>query len=165
MPRDWTSKADVAAQLERAAQFTAASTDRQYRLVAGAWADGDDVESPLEAIFLIWFLAMSRVYGSHAQITRQVEVDAGGRRYRLDFVLCHDPVAARMMDGHAFHERTPEQVAHRNERDRALQRDGWRVFHFSWSELTQRPEQCLLDLLEYFNAQVTQAIIDKVGRR
>jgi very-short-patch-repair endonuclease len=122
---------------------------------------------------------MSRVYGSHAQISRQVEVDAGGRRYRLDFVLCHDPVAARMMDalsiecprvavevdGHAFHERTPEQVAHRNERDRALQRDGWRVFHFSWSELTQRPEQCLLDLLEYFNAQVTQAIIDKVGRR
>ena len=48
------------------------------------------------------------------------------------------------LDGHTFHEKTPEQVAERNDRDRLFQGEGYMVFHFSYLEMTTKPYDCFL---------------------
>jgi very-short-patch-repair endonuclease len=114
-----------------------------------------DAESPLEAAFMAWWQAR-RVFGAFTELDlyMQREVNAGGDRYRLDFVV--EPfidgyfagvsaLVAIELDGHGFHERTKEQVAYRNRRDRALQAAGWLVLHYSGSEFHRDPEAVIED--------------------
>jgi very-short-patch-repair endonuclease len=52
------------------------------------------------------------------------------------------------LDGHDFHERTREQVIHRNKRDRDLQADGWLVWHVSGSEFNSSPESVVREIYD-----------------
>lgn len=123
-------------------------------------------DSPLEVAFWIWWDAISRGYqwmGESVWLERQRELDVEGERFRLDFVVEPDtawaadlarhgmtwPLIAIEVDGHGFHERTREQVALRDRRDRALQKAQWKVFHFSFSEFTQDPSACTREVWEY----------------
>lgn len=126
-------------------------------------SDEDDpfalrIESPLEAIFYVWWEAIvgdTGWFGRTFYLARQMDVEVGDQSYRIDFVLGPSgeterrfagvqwPLIAIEVDGHAFHERTKEQVAYRNQRDRALQQAGWTVLHFSWTEMTTRPQECV----------------------
>lgn len=137
---------------------------------------GAQFDSPLEVLFWLWWSACE--FGNDfypynvLNLTSQVEVVAGdAERYRLDFVIgilepkwqkaltagaMTWPKIAVEVDGHAFHERTPEQVATRDRRDRALQQAGWLVFHYSWSEFTSRPQRCVE---EVYNL-ATSAVVD-----
>jgi len=120
------------------------------------------LESPIEAAFYIWWYALGpagarMISDDRFELVPQVEVSVGGQGYRLDFAICpHDewryaceehgvtvPRIAIELDGHAFHERTKEQVAYRNARQRALGVDGWVVLHYSGSELNRDPIRCV----------------------
>lgn len=113
-----------------------------------------EVQSPLEAAFWTWWLALERSGDiTDLVLKSQVEVTAKGQSYRLDFQVVptyagmfkqltnhsQHPLIAIELDGHDFHERTKEQVALRNQRDRVLTSDGWTVWHFSGSELNADP--------------------------
>jgi very-short-patch-repair endonuclease len=115
------------------------------------------LESVGEAIFEIWFtglVAYDRTKFSPFLLIRQFDVEVASKRYRLDFTIAiagttpleYLPVAIEL-DGHAFHEKTPEQVTARNERDRHLQAAGYEVIHFSYSELTGKPVHCVVDAM------------------
>ena len=130
----------------------------------------DECESPIEAVFLVWWMAISDLvfHGSfHREWTihPQTEVEVGGRRYRIDIEVV--PIVAERsrferlrtagyvrpriaieLDGHEFHERTREQVAYRNERDRSLQQAGWRVMHYSGAELVRDPMKVIQEVLD-----------------
>jgi very-short-patch-repair endonuclease len=120
--------------------------------------------SPLEAVFAVWFEAAQFPFREF-EIQRQVTVSgADGKNYRFDFVLqshLSPKVELRIaveLDGHTFHEKTREQVTSRNRRDRALQRAGYQVFHFSYSEMTREPAQCIAEVIaaareSYANAE------------
>ncbi len=116
------------------------------------------VESPIEAIFVIWWEALTRASWrggySSLYLQPQVPVSVSGADFRLDFeartaedaVLANGrhvglppPAIAIELDGHAFHEKTKEQVTQRNQRDRLLQQAGWKVLHVSGSELVRQP--------------------------
>lgn len=155
--------------LDGVRQHIAKATDRTIQIYAAESASrsvneivnsvgGDFIESPIEAIFYVWWEAISRVRGWRMQLTPQLSVEVEGRQRRLDFVLDvilsnftteareHGVTVPRIaieLDGHDFHERTREQVIDRNERDRALQAAGWSVVHFSGSELHRDPEACV----------------------
>jgi hypothetical protein len=124
-----------------------------------------NAESPIEAMFVCgWYLLHAidrmcvRTFCEKADLTLkgQVPVKCGGRTFRLDLcVVPRDPLIALAitkigaplrvaieLDGHEFHERTKEQVDLRNERDRMLQADGWKVVHFSGSEVIRDPSEC-----------------------
>lgn len=121
-------------------------------------------DSPLELSFWVWWMAFRRMdYFSKVDIEMvpHVEVIAMGNRYVFDFTLEPSPTRQKHspsvqawprigveLDGHAFHEKTLEQVTHRNQRDRELQQAGWQVFHYSFSEFTARPEHCVLEVIE-----------------
>ena len=121
-------------------------------------------ESPLEAAWRAWWhlvnVGLGRpVSGATPHATYQHDVTADGRTYRLDVVI-NDwrpdgslrPVLAVELDGHTYHERTPEQVAERNARDRALQVAGWTVLHFSYDEIRTTGLRCAIEVLERFDA-------------
>lgn len=117
-----------------------------------------ECESPLEAVLVTW-LAMS-LYSLHGQsngfgldVRRQVEIEANGRSYRADFLIGWRtlsradklPIVVEV-DGHAFHEKTREQVERRNERDRDLQLAGYPVMHFSFTEVVKRPKDVVSEI-------------------
>lgn len=123
-------------------------------------------DSPLEAAFWVWWQAAREIdtfVRDSLQLLRHYEWSSlEGRKYVLDFVVMPTPgerpvtryVAERWtpigveLDGHAFHEKTPEQATYRNQRDRALQQRNWQVFHFSYSEFTSHPQDCLWEVVE-----------------
>jgi hypothetical protein len=116
-------------------------------------------ESPLEMAFYAWWTVMTNVRTSHmVSLRMQVPVQAGGKDYRIDIELTDEeydsyyakagvelglrpPRIAVELDGHDFHERTKEQVIYRDARDRALQAEGWTVFHVSGAALHRTPAE------------------------
>lgn len=110
-----------------------------------------ELGSPLEAVFLVWIESLNHSSYQH-RVVRQLWVERGGMRYRADFAIFPPPIDTSFLpllvevDGHAFHEKTKEQVEERNRRDRLLQTAGYQVFHFSYSELTQKPAWCIAEV-------------------
>ena len=120
--------------------------------------DTSKCKSPIEQIFLIAF----EMYDCWSQepikyhdpliLEPQYELNVGKRKYILDFAFIeeHDlgngesefTKIAIECDGHEFHEKTKEQVNSRNERDIALQSDGWEILRFSGNEIYNHPEKC-----------------------
>jgi hypothetical protein len=124
-----------------------------------------EFDSPLEVAFWLWWMACRKVDSfCHEDIVmrRHHEVlTADGARYVLDFVVTPTasmverypdrqwPLIGVELDGHTFHEKTLEQVTYRNQRDRALQQIGWRVFHFSFAEFTKNPRESIFEVVEH----------------
>jgi very-short-patch-repair endonuclease len=133
--------ADMASTLWDQASDTYTSLEARQR--------GPFFESPVElAFWLAWFTARSiwrsDLSDNDAFVARpQYQTESRGRRYRLDFAFVGDNVKVAVeIDGHEFHERTPEQVERRNERDADLQSEGWTVVHFSGRQVLRNPEAC-----------------------
>lgn len=152
MRRDFYRDQSAQAQrwaLERWAEF--------YNLSVSIHATSPEMESPLERAFAVWFMACCSVFGDHLNLLAQHEVRTeSGRLYRLDFLVTASTDLGHFLqtnvavelDGHAFHEKTLEQVTARNARDRDLQQLGYRVFHFSFSEFAKAPERCAREVHE-----------------
>lgn len=112
--------------------------------------------SPIEAIFFAHFAAIVELRDLRFHLSPQHTVTCGERNYRLDFAVFPSdtdmvweahvcgaafPMTAIELDGHDFHERTKDQVAYRDQRDRDLQVAGWRVLHYSGSVLNRDPSE------------------------
>jgi hypothetical protein len=96
--------------------------------------------------------AASRFVGDWEAEDFSGEIDSrmeqGGSEVR-DLPLEFDSPIGVELDGHTFHEKTLEQVTYRNQRDRALQQIGWRVYHFSFAEFTKNPRESILEVVEH----------------
>ena len=121
------------------------------------------VESPIEAVFLVHWLSRFQRLSSEGKtptlmMLAQVPVVLEGQSFRFDFVIrpfVDDALEEEVrrkglwvvveLDGHDFHERTKSQVATRNARDRAIQRAGFQVVHYSGSEVIRNAQACVDD--------------------
>lgn len=156
------------AQLDRALDWVREAIGDNLGPRMAALANGGHLDSPLEAAFDMWWMVMMAAERIGTDIDRipQQPVVACGQRYRIDFLLqpsydrmtrLYDagidwPKVAVELDGHDFHERTKEQVTHRNARDRDLQADGWLVLHYSGSEFVKDPVSSVADAYEKADA-------------
>lgn len=139
-------------------------------------------DSPLEVLFYVWWemaATLDQRLNDEVEIYPQQEVTLGDRLYRLDFMIRpSNPILAASkhwtplaveVDGHAFHERTKEQVTLRDQRDRALQVAGWKVFHFSYSEFVNNPFMCVEEVrgfaIDNFNRASTRQVVEESVRR
>lgn len=167
-----TSETLLADQLEKVVRLVSEKSGEHFRIFAvnsKKWNRRLRFDSPLEEAFHLWWLACDfccRDYyeslgGLRLETHHEVTID--DERYVIDFVFmpnstfCSErwtPVAVEL-DGHAFHERTTEQVRIRDRRDRALQKAGWKVFHYSFSEFMSEPAGCLDEVLNF----VTDAML------
>lgn len=172
---DWASSGFLREQIAQAAAYVAECAACDFTEYAEHIAiHTSDLtpayESPLEAAFGCWWHAIvgnSGHLGANLDARPQVEVQAGGRRYRLDFAIValpsyvqelssahlSWPKIAVELDGHAFHEKTVEQVTARNSRDRDLQAAGWTVFHVSYDEMRTRGGDAVAGIAAYVRDQ------------
>lgn len=167
--RDFLATELVTDHIEKATAFVSAESARMFGLMSHGYLTAMSsvrMDSPLEVVFWVWWTALAQVdQGYHDMFTchPQREVVIAGQTYRVDFLM--DPIDPRIsadkrwrpiaveLDGHAFHEKTKEQVALRNSRDRALQQADWKVFHFSFSEMTNNPFACASEVMVYARNQ------------
>lgn len=153
-------------------EFRAVEADRRLRAWAregGALVGGRaQLElfasaSPLEALLLDAFFASgffdklavpSEVVvgsGPLGLLLQQVTVPSVDRRYRLDFAIMNAPdglFLAVEVDGHQFHEATPQQAQSDKSRDRKLTAVGWQVLRFTGSEVYRDAAACVREVLE-----------------
>lgn len=88
-------------------------------------------------------------YGVH--ITCQAPIG----KYRVDFLLTqrgigpkgYQPVVVEL-DGHAFHDKDKRQRSYEKARDRFLVRSGYRVLHFTGSDVVRDPFAVSYEALE-----------------
>lgn len=153
---------DARGHLRSAARRAANTVGRQIESAATDFLARHRLESPAEQIFAVWFFAIDRTLQYHFDLIPQANITANGHAYRVDFrVLPADVLAlhelgtyrltfprlAVEVDGHEWHERTRQQVNHRNRRDRDLQDAGWRLFHFAGGEVVTQPDRCVAEVL------------------
>lgn len=165
MALDWRSDKNLIPDLDYVQDHVAHAAEhvaRYYRSRVEHSLRHFPVESPIEAAFRAWWIALlytGEIHEREFSLRRQRVVETCGQSYRLDFAIEADgalearakdagvalPRIAIELDGHDFHERTKQQVTERNERDRNLVSAGWTVLHFSGSELQADPPACVLD--------------------
>lgn len=88
--------------------------------------------------------------------------------YRVDFLVVaveeHVPqlfTRARVVvecDGHAFHEKTPEQAERDKSRDRALLAAGLPVLRFTGREIVRDPQACVDEVGDALNAEARRQL-------
>lgn len=98
----------------------------------------------------------SLVLGDGIVIRPQVTIGA----FRVDFVLSQvgigpaellRPVVVEL-DGHAFHDKDKKQRAYEKGRDRFLVKEGFRVLHFTGSEVVADPHKAAYEVLDMLGA-------------
>lgn len=186
--QDWRENELVKDHIRQASTEVAASAGRDFceylehfALHPSRGSRSQSLDSPLEVIWLVWWDALCRVnksFGEWFDIEPQRQVECGGQRYRLDFVVTLDeealsrlvsgglswPLIGVELDGHTFHEKTLEQVTYRNQRDRALQQAGWKIFHYSFSEMDNVAIDCLAEVL-CFARMTRQSLLAEAALR
>lgn len=181
---NWFEVDIVQQQMGLADRYVADGAVSEFRETLG-WAIGDCadlMESPLEAIFKLWWEAIAQRNplgdGVAFGIEHQREVVTQDRRYRIDFVIhpghegteiCKKhglswPLIGVEVDGHAFHEKTLDQVTYRNQRDRDLQQSDWKIFHYSFSEIVRDPFITVGEVYQ-FSKRIWYSTAQEVWRR
>lgn len=100
----------------------------------------------------------------------QIEPQAVIGQYRVDFLLTYSACivdepqrkSSRWQsqsiviecDGHAFHEKTPNQAQRDKERDRYLQKRGYKTFHYTGREVFHDVFQCAHEAVKSIQASV-----------
>jgi very-short-patch-repair endonuclease len=171
----WVTSDFLAKQVALATRYAEMSASERFKetmehsALEGGSLCGVRFESPLEAAFYAWWTAFdfqTRVFHD-LDLWPQRWVTASGERYRLDFAVhCSGDLHERLsrfglqwqpiaveLDGHAFHEKSREQVTRRNKRDRDLQAAGWKVFHISFDEMEQRHVEAAFEVYDYAKSQ------------
>lgn len=109
------------------------------------------------------------LYGSAFCVTQNL-LQLSDRNIRPDFAFVfsgyggfgsNDGTDTRIiveLDGHDFHERTPEQAQSDKSRDRELQALGWLVLRFTGREVLQDPDHCLGEIQELLFAKGASAL-------
>jgi len=158
----------VAEHLSRAARQAGrcAEVNASEAFRALLHANSRAFDSPLEVAYWLWWSVATEgiptigdfVLDGHVRVP-----SSDDSYYVLDFVVDYFneyrgdddivrkrwPRIAIELDGHAFHEKTLEQVTRRNQRDRDLQRLGWKVFHYSFDEFSSDPWSAVTEPLLY----------------
>jgi len=82
---------------------------------------------------------------------RQMDIQAGGENYRLDFALyCREGKVDVETDGDSWHAR-PERIPLDNRRDNALTGLGWHVLRFNGHQVRE-------EMAEYCLPQITETV-------
>lgn len=94
---------------------------------------GSNCESPIERMF----------WDEICWIFRGIIPQVKTGKYRLDFAS-EDLKVAIEIDGHDYHK-TKDQRTKDAERQRSLEKDGWRVIRFTGTEVFNNPRKCAVD--------------------
>lgn len=134
------------------------------------WCLSENITSPIEMAFFtaIHLMLEQSGLGHHNTmvdgklemfgtiVSPQFKID----KYRADFLVSYrkDPefVTKKVVvecDGHNFHDRSEPERRAEKQRDRFFQKNGYRVFHFTGSEIIKNPFFCASEVLEFLTGR------------
>ena len=133
-------------------------------------------QSPIEDMFLIAAYAMCEAeyikVNPEAQVLQNGDLSPGRGisivpqhkigTYRVDFTLWQDGIAPEEvytpvvveLDGHDFHDKDKRQRSYEKARDRFLVKMGYRVLHFTGSDVVADPFKVAFEALDMLGAFV-----------
>lgn len=103
--------------------------------------------SAIEEIFMSAFYTVKWCLGDAQPDIWNVSLEPQFKigSYRVDFVAknsCEGLSVIVECDSQQFHDRTEKERRYEKQRDRFLQEKGYRIFHFTGSEIFQMPYEC-----------------------
>ena len=111
--------------------------------------DENNIKSPIEKMFLAAFCFIKQLETLNVCIYPQYTIG----KYNVDFLVCKSNWRSKgliiELDGHNFHDRDEKQRRHEKERDRFLQSEKYKVFHYTGKEITDNPYQAVMDAVNY----------------
>jgi very-short-patch-repair endonuclease len=147
-------KVDVQARLDWLKRRVAKEFEREIKSLM----DLHDVKSPIEQIFLMEWKFADVDQRHHVKLQPQSKVKTARGEYVVDFLVRHDSERQRQtdfvieLDGHEFHEKTPQQATRDKARERAILKGGVPVLRFSGYEIVRDARGCIREVEEYLNA-------------
>lgn len=160
--------------LDRAAVLHARSEESKFQADMYGNLQELGLESPIEDLFWIALNAMCSAgwlrvnppvelnghgaaepgYGIHAKPQAKIG------RYRVDFLISQHGIGPEEflapviveLDGHAFHDKDKRQRSYEKARDRFLQKEGYRVLHFTGSDVVADPFRVAYEVLDMLGA-------------
>jgi very-short-patch-repair endonuclease len=112
--------------------------------------EAHSVSSPIEQIFLMEWHFQRAEERLGVRLALQAPVELEGKKYRIDFVASRDGSQRKLaieLDGHDFHERTPQQAASDKRRERILTRNGFVVLRFTGMEVVRNSKGCVEEVV------------------
>lgn len=118
------------------------------------------MSSPIEIMFYEEFRLHSSFFKSKHNLyifdlSPQYPIDDRNKTYFVDFSIVliskdgtYSTTYAIECDGHDFHEKTKEQVAHDKQRERILLNHFNKVIRFSGSEIYNNANRCVQEVLD-----------------
>jgi very-short-patch-repair endonuclease len=106
--------------------------------------------TPIEEMAYYELKLFQLSYGWH-HLTILPQLTLG--KYRIDFVVIVEFPNSDVLkiaiecDGHDFHEKTKAQASKDKERDRELQKKGYKTFRYSGSDIVKNPSVITYDLI------------------
>lgn len=130
-----------------------------FLVTIGNMIEEHNIESPIEQMFLVeWNYQMITEPFVPLNIFPQSEMKIQGKKYRVDFYV-KGAIFAQLglkfpeyiieLDGHAWHEKTPEQVENDKIRERALISSGYNILRFSGREIIKDVSKCVTEARTY----------------
>lgn len=163
---------DISTFIENSAALVAAWHREQFII----WMDEAVGDSPIERVF--WGALNVMAKGEYCDINIGAPPDTHDRgiwvlpqarigRYKADFLIACCPAKgvpmARViveLDGHAFHDRDQKQRSYEKRRDRELQGLGYKVLHFTGSDVVADPYRCAHEVLQQVGADMAGQAYD-----
>lgn len=121
-----------------------------YRMFSDVVNEG--LESPIEDLFYIALNLQCAAQFSEIQIAPQAKIGS----FRVDFVVSlgapsasasSSPVVVEL-DGHDFHDKNKHQRSYEKARDRFLVKRGYKVLHFTGSDVVSDPLKVAHEVLD-----------------
>lgn len=167
--------------LDRVGPLYAAMEEERFRQDMHAECLEGGMQSPIEDLFWIACRLLCKAYYHDVNPTplglnEKGEPELAGGiyiapqskvgRYKVDFVISQfgvgpdeilTPVAVEL-DGHDFHDKDKRQRSYEKARDRDLVRAGFKVLHFTGSDVVKDPFACAWEALEMLGVFVGSGV-------
>lgn len=174
MSRENKIALNVYAFLDKAAVLHAASEESKFQTEMYSNLHDLGMESPIEHMF--WIACHAQCAAQYHELNPEPYVDKHGQpqvgagihirpqaqigKFRVDFLISQvgigpddilSPVIVEL-DGHAFHDKDKRQRSYEKARDRYLVREGFRVLHFTGSDVVADPFKVSHEVLDLLGA-------------
>lgn len=117
--------------------------------------------SPIEDLFFIAAELQREIFFLRDSLSIKKQVKIGS--YRVDFLLIyqsknhsHQQIIVEL-DGHEFHETSKHQRSYEKARDRFLIKSGYKVLHFTGSDVCSDPHKVVFEALLMLGVPLYQA--------
>lgn len=143
------------------------------------WIIQDDLKSPIEDLFFIAFCAQVEAEKHDLNPLHGRGIDGELKEgdgifikpqfqigfYRADFLVYNTYCRTRVpvlveLDGHNFHDRDKHQRAYEKARDRFFVKHGFKVLHFTGSEIVADPHKAAFEVLSVIDGVMTRTEYD-----